>query len=223
MPWLYRASQVLLTPPVRWFWMLRVFGAENVPATGPVLLASNHTSYVDPWFLGGVFPRGPIRFLINDSWFERSRGWRFVFEANGVIPAVTGDPIETVRRVTAALAEGAVVGVFPEGRISRDGRMSRGRLGVGWMAAASGAPVVPCAVRGAFDSIPRHKRLPRRRPVHVHIGEPIRFPGAPVARPDSSEVQKFMGDLMRTIRTLAGHEDALPESALPLDAGEISR
>ena len=200
--WLYEAN-LAFSPAIRWFWKARVFGADRVPPSGPLLVAMNHASYLDPWFLGATFPRAPIRWLINERWYYRSRIWTVAFRAWGVIPVATGHPVETVGRVVAALQTSDVVGVFPEGRISSDGKPSPGRSGVGWMAARSGVPVVPCGLRGSFQALPRQKYIPTRHPLELHIGEPMRFPGAPVPSPKPAEIQAFVADLMGSIRQLA--------------------
>lgn len=204
--WLYRASLVLRRPVLR-FCRGSTHGADRVPVEGPVLLAANHASYLDPWLLAALFPRNPIRFLINDSWYDRSVVWRAFFRSHGVIVARRGDYRATIRRVVGALSCGDVVGVFPEGRLSTDGRPSPARSGVGLMAAESGAPVVPCGLRGAFDLLPRHRRLPRRHPVSLHIGTPIAFPGAPLVKPEAGAVRDFAEAVMREIQRLSGHPE----------------
>lgn len=200
--WLYRAN-LAVAAPLLWFWSARTFGGERVPSEGPLLVAANHASYLDPWLLGGLFPRRPVRYLINEPWFRRSAAWTRAFEGFGVIPAVAGDPEATIGRVLGALSRGEVVGIFPEGRISRNGNLGPGRSGIGRIAAASGVPVVPCAIRGAFESLPRHRRIPRRHPVHLHIGEPVRFPGAPDPQPDRARVRAFVDGIMASIAGLA--------------------
>ncbi len=177
-----------------------------MPASGPLLVAANHSSFADPWHLGASFPRGPIRFLVNEPWYRRSRGWTFFFEQNGAISTVAGNSVATVRRVVDALDRGDLVGVFPEGRISHDGNPGSARSGIGWMSALSGVAVVPCGLRGAFEALPRQRKIPRRRPVELHIGDPLAFPGAPLSRPDPDDVLAFVGRVMASILELAGRE-----------------
>ncbi len=113
-----------------------------------------------------------------------------------------------------ALARGELVGIFPEGRISHDGRMNEVRHGVGWIAALSGAPVLPCGLRGDYAALPRQRRFPRRHPVELFVGRPLRFPGGPVARPAPAAVHAFTCEVAAEIARLAGQEDRV-EAVLP--------
>jgi 1-acyl-sn-glycerol-3-phosphate acyltransferase len=219
--WLNDLSCNLLFGPPRIFWRTRAFGAERVPQRGPLLVACNHSSFLDPWFIAMIIPRRRLRFLINSRWYDRSRLWRFFFDSNGVLPASTNKPVETIGRVVVALRNGDVVALFPEGRISRDGRIQRGHAGIGWMAALSSVPVLPCGLRGNSDALPRGRFVPRPRPVHLHIGAPLVFPGSPLDRPDPGQVNAFAGSVMEQVCRLAGQEDRIPNCAprVALDLG----
>lgn len=178
-------------------------------ALGPVV------GLVDPWFLGMAFPR-PIRYLITRQWYERSRAWRAVFGALGTVPVRAEDPRATVDAVCGILARGEVVGVFPEGRISRDGRLQRFRPGLAWIAARSGAPVVPVGIRGSFRSLPRHRRVPRPVRVTVHVGHPLLYPGAPSQGcPAPDESLHFQDAVFREVRRLVGEAD--PGTGSPVE------
>jgi len=171
-----------------------------------LIVAANHASFLDPWFLGIVFPR-PVRYLITRDWYDRSPLWRAFFRANGTIPVSARDAEETIASVCEALGRGEAVGIFPEGAISRDGKMRRLRPGVALIAARSGAPVLPVGLRGSFEALPRHRRLPRFCRVTVHVGETLRFPGAPVEGTVSREaIRGFLDRLRAEIARLAGQE-----------------
>jgi 1-acyl-sn-glycerol-3-phosphate acyltransferase len=196
--------QRLGSPLFRLAWGLETHGTEHVPATGGVLLCPNHASYLDPWWIGNSLTMRSWRNLITDRWYDRNAVLRALFRASGTIPTATGRPGTTVSRVLTAVAAGDAVTVFPEGGISRDGRLRRGRVGVAWMAAATGAPVLPCGIRGGFEAFPRSRRIPRFRPVEIHVGAPIRFPGAPEpSRPSPEATESFLTELMARIATLA--------------------
>jgi 1-acyl-sn-glycerol-3-phosphate acyltransferase len=207
---LYRTSLVVIAPPARRLCPLRAVGAP-VPDP-PWILAANHSSFLDPFIIGAILSRRPIRWLIDAPWYERSPLWRRIFAGFGTIPTAPRRPQETVARVVAALREGEPVGVFPEGGISHDGRIQPLRNGIGWMAALSGAPVLPCGLRGAYEFLPRHRRLPRRRPVTLHVGEPMPFAGGPVAEPDPAEITRFVAAVATRMCQLAGQPDRIPDT-----------
>ncbi len=200
--WMQRASRPLI-PLFRLLWGGPVRGAAHVPPGGPLLVAPNHASFLDPWILGTASPRTPLRYVITARWYRRSRVWRGFFESNGVIPTDPERPADTIERVLAALAAGDAVVVFPEGRISATGQLGRGRPGLGWMAALSGAPVVPCGLRGNYELLPRHRRVPRAHPVSLTFGPARVFPGGACAIPDPLAVTRFVGEVMDDLCELA--------------------
>ena len=127
------------------------------------------------------------------------------FDANGTVPTSTKDPEGTFEAVRSALDRGRTVCVFPEGRISKDGRMRRFRSGIAWIAARTGAPVVPVGVRGAFESISRDRRWPKRCEVSLHIGKVRRFPELPDGQePSMQDLLKFRDELHADVLQLAG-------------------
>ncbi len=206
MAWLYE-SQRVLAPAVRWYFRLRAVGADRIPRTGGVILCPNHASFLDPWFVGYALLERSWRNLIDDDWYDRNALLRSFFRSWGTIPTATGRPETTVGRVVAAVREGAAVTVYPEGHISHDGALRRGRRGVALIAAETGAPVIPCGIRGNFRALPRQRRIPRRETVTVHVGEPMRFPGSPTGeRPPGPAVDAFTKELMGRIATLADVE-----------------
>lgn len=200
--WLYHAIRPLAYA-VRPLVHGRLEGGGHLPARGPVLLALNHASFLDPWLVGMLVPRAPVRFLINEGWYRRSRVWRGVFDAFGVVPASEAAPETTLDRVGETLARGEIVAVFPEGRISSDGSLGRAQLGLGWMAARSGAPVVPARLVGSHDVLPRQRRWPRRASVSLVLGPARRFAEVPVERPDREQVARFVDDVWNDLRGLA--------------------
>ncbi|MCU0229759.1 MAG: 1-acyl-sn-glycerol-3-phosphate acyltransferase [Acidobacteria bacterium] len=217
--WLY--SVLMTSPRLLWPYIrLRGVGLENVPARGPVIVASNHASFIDPWLIGCVFPLQPVRFLVTARWYDTSRFWRWFFDGHHCIAAALEDPVETIGRAVEGLREGATIGIFPEGRISHDGRMQRGRVGLGWAAALSGAPVVPAALHGSYAVLPRSRRLPRPGRIELRIGAPRVFPAS--ANPDAVAVRDFVGDVMEDLCRLSGQTDRIdavrPRVAVDLGA-----
>ena len=205
--WLYhltRASRPLFGV----VWRMRLAGAvDAIPRSGPIILVANHSAFIDPWILGPfLFPR-PVRFLISTQWYDRSAVWNYVFRSYRTIP-MQHEASKTLDAALEALRAGSVVGIFPEGRISYDGHTQRFRTGVCYLAARSGVPVIPAGIRGAFESLPRSRRLPKRGRVTVTVGEPLTFPQSPrEGTPSRKDVREFRDRLFAEVSHLAGQAE----------------
>jgi 1-acyl-sn-glycerol-3-phosphate acyltransferase len=191
--------------------LIRTEGREHLPATGAVILASNHLSFIDSVVIRLATPRR-VSFLAKAEYFTGRgvRGWlvRWFFTAVGSVPVRRGShraaqaSLETAREVLAA---GNVFGIYPEGTRSLDGRLYRGRTGVGWLALTTGAPVVPVALDGTERLQPVGKRLPRPHRVTVRFGQPLTFTGDP----GSARARRVVTDeVMHAIGALSGQERA---------------
>lgn len=155
-----------------WFRLARI-GREHIPARGPVLLASNHRSFLDPWLIA-VCARRPIYFMAKRELFDdRLQAW--LLNALGAFPVCRDESDETAMETARALLErGEAVLIFPEGTRTRSGALRKPRRGIGRLALETGAPVVPIAVLGSE----RARRGWRIRPVKLRVrcGRPLTFP-----------------------------------------------
>jgi 1-acyl-sn-glycerol-3-phosphate acyltransferase len=198
--------RLLVTPWARVYFRLQSIGLERLSWERPFILAPNHVSMLDWGFISYFLPR-QVRFVVDRSYYEHplmGMGLR----VNGAIPVSVGRPdLASQRMLRAVLAAGEPLILFPEGRISTDGRPGRAHPGVVSLAAATGTPIVPVAVRGAFDAFPRWVRVPRPRPVTVVFGSPL-APPPPAGR---AEQQRQVDALMARITALLdGDEPAEP-------------
>ena len=158
-----------------------VEGADKVPATGPVILASNHLSFIDSIFLPLVIERDMV-FLAKSEYFTGKglKGWatKMFFKGTGMLPIdrsggkASEASLNTGLRV---LAEGHVLGIYPEGTRSPDGKMYRGRTGIARMVLESGVPVVPVAMIDTEKAMPIGSKLPKLRRIGIIFGEPLDF------------------------------------------------
>lgn len=205
--WLYRFTCRFILPVLRIYVRgRRICETGGVPATGPLIVVVNHSSFLDGWFIAMLFPR-EVHYLMNDRWFSKSPIWNAFFRWNGVVPVRSDDPRATLEAACTVLAKGEVLGIFPEGKITSDGRLQRFRSGFARMAARSGAPVVPVGMRGAYACLPRHHRFPRSVPIHMHIGTPRVFPGSPTdAAPAVEDLRRFVDILFDDVRGLSALE-----------------
>ena len=208
--YLYWVMKVVLTPIMTVAFRPRIEGLANVPKRGPALLACNHTSYLDWLLLPLVVRTRRISFLAKMEYFTRrglrGRAQAYFFSATGQVPVDRAGAHASqgaLLTATRLLREGRLVGVFPEGTRTRDGRLNRGRTGVARMAAATGAPVIPCATVGTFDIAPPGARLPRPHKIAVRFGSPM--PGLP-KEPTAEQLREWTDELMARICVLSEQE-----------------
>jgi len=172
---------------LRLLFRLRVLGAENLPHTGPVLLAGNHTGFLDGPIVFMMLPR-PSHFLVKSELY--SGPWAKVLEFARQIPVHRGTPDRTaLRRALDVLGADGVLGVFPEGTRG-EGRLETVQHGIGYLALRAGCPVVPVVCTGTADALPKGKLLPRfRAPIDVVFGPAFRIEvsGDPRARASVAE------------------------------------
>jgi 1-acyl-sn-glycerol-3-phosphate acyltransferase len=191
----------------------RAWGVKNVPRRGPVILASNHLSFSDHFFGPLPLPRKVI-FLGKSEYFT-GRGLkglisRAFFTGVGVIPLDRGGGEASERAITTSLrvlASGNVLGIYPEGTRSPDGRLYRGKTGVARLAVESGAPVVPCAMIDTFQLQPPGRLWPdlRVRP-GVRFGEPMDFSCYDGQEADGKLLRTITDEIMQAIAKLSGQE-----------------
>jgi 1-acyl-sn-glycerol-3-phosphate acyltransferase len=174
-------------------------GLEHLPRRGPVIVVSNHVSYMDAIILGSASPR-PIHFIVL-QWMYDLLAIRWFYWGMGTIPVRAGSDARGIRRALRTLSAGHVVGVFPEGSRSADGRVREAQPGAALLAALSGAPVVPAFIDGARDSMPVGTRFPRPARIHVRFGPALRFPPGRGAR-DREALQEFAQRMETSIRDL---------------------
>jgi 1-acyl-sn-glycerol-3-phosphate acyltransferase len=206
--WLYHLITTT-APVVGAYWRLSPEGAfDAVPKQGPVLIAANHSCFLDPWLVTMV-NRRDISWLTTRQWYDRSWFWKKFFDAQGVLPVQAEDPQGTIERMSLHLERGKIVGIFPEGRISYDGKIHRFRPGLSRVAARTGVPVVPVGIRGSYESLPRTRRFPRPSKISIHYGEPRTFPGSPIPGPPPRAASvAFQQQVFDDIVRLSGRQAA---------------
>ena len=183
----------------RGFFALRVEGEEHVPQAGPVILAPNHVSYLDPVVVG-VSVRRRVHFMAKKELFRNPlMGWLLRGVQAYPVTRERVDP-STLKRTLSLLAAGQVILMFPEGTRGDGRSLGPAKPGIAVIAARSGAPVVPVFHWGAERILPRGSRCPRRAPLRVRFGPPLRFHGD--VRADREAVEAFSRHLMGAIASL---------------------
>lgn len=193
----YQAVRLVLRPFLRMAFEMVGRGEEHIPRSGPYLLAYNHVSMLD-WAFACYFLPEPVRFVVDRDYFDL-RLLRPPMRIVGAIPAYTDRPdLTAYRRARAVLAAGDPLVLTPEGRISRTGRPGAAQPGIVALAAAQGVPILPAAIRGAFEVFPRHRRLPRPGHVSVTFGRLL----PPPAAQDRAAQRALAGRLITHITAL---------------------
>ena len=201
-------KHVLLGPVLRLLFRPRAVGLENVPAEGPAILAANHLSFLDDLLLPLVVPRRKVVFLAKAEYFDR---WylRWFFRGASVIPVrreSRSAAEAAIRAGVEALGRGHLLGIFPEGTRSPDGRLYRGRTGVARLALESGAPVIPVAILGTFEALPYHRRVPRPGRVEIRFGRPLTFDRHRDRPADRFLLRSVTDEVMYEIMLLSGQQ-----------------
>ncbi|MGH2683560.1 MAG: lysophospholipid acyltransferase family protein [Actinomycetota bacterium] len=170
-------KHLLVGPFLRLVYRPKATGLENVPETGPAILASNHLSFVDSLFIPVLLKRKVV-FLGKSDYFDSWRTRWFV-RSVGVIPVRRegGAASEAaIRAGIKVLQEGNIVAIYPEGTRSPDGRLYRGKTGIARMALEAQAPVIPVSVKGTDRVMPIGARVPRLRGrLEITYGAPLLF------------------------------------------------
>jgi 1-acyl-sn-glycerol-3-phosphate acyltransferase len=221
-PFVYWPLRALLMPVFLVYLRMKRIGREHLPRTGPLLLASNHRSFLDP-FVIGMLLRRPVYYMAKRELFER-RWQAWILNALGAFPIDRGagdrDAMDTAR---AILERGDCVVVFPEGTRVRPGPLGEPKRGVGRLALETGAPVAPVAVIGS-DAVRRGWRIRPRR-VRLRVGAPLRYPTVEQCSPAlaAAVTERIWACVSLQWDWLGGAEDTAPELVPQAPPREISR
>ena len=218
---MYSVVHAVVAPVSKLIWRPTVTGLDNVPSTGPVILASNHLSFADSLVIPIVAPR-KVAFLAKSDYFTgtglKGTASRLWFEGLGMLPVDRDDSKAALASLDTALevlGRGEAFGIYPEGTRSRDGRLYRGRTGVAHLALTAGACVVPVGVTGTEKLQPVGARFPKVVPVTVTFGEPIEVAGRYDGVPLGKARREVTDEIMRAIQALTGQEEAGVYNARP--------
>jgi 1-acyl-sn-glycerol-3-phosphate acyltransferase len=210
----YGIARLVLRPLFFLFLRPQITGRENMPLTGPVILASNHLSFIDSIVIPLASPRR-VAYLAKSEYFTGHgfSGWltRTLFTALGAQPVER----ETHRAAQGALdtalgvlRSGIAFGLYPEGTRSKDGRLARGKTGVAWLALTADCPVVPVAVAGTERVQPVGARWPRPHRISITFGTPLTFPEQR-GQAGRGPARRLVTDrVMEAIADLSGQEKA---------------
>ena len=223
----------ILKPLFRGFYRIRVEGIENVPKKGPAIIAANHLSFLDSFFIPMAVRWRKMTYLAKADYFK---SWKtsWFFKSVGQISCEREGGEKSQQSLQIALEvleQGKLLGIYPEGTRSPDGRLHRGRTGVARLALAAGVPVVPCGTVGTEDVMPKSAKFPRLRgriPVTIKFGKALDFSRYSGQERDRIVLRSVTDEILYEIMQLSGQEYVdeyasrtatipLPESARALE------
>ena len=204
----YWVLKAILSPVLRFFFNVKVEGAENIPADGPVIMASNHISFCDSIFLPLVLKRR-ITFVAKAEYFDDPKTAWF-FRAVGQIPirreggSASQRALETARGV---LESGGTFGIYPEGTRSPDGKLYKGHTGIARLALQTKAPIVPVAMIGTREAQPIGQVMPKLfMPITISFGRALTYDDLTDRVDDRQVLRNIADEVMYELRELSGQE-----------------
>jgi 1-acyl-sn-glycerol-3-phosphate acyltransferase len=209
---LYRATELIGYPLVRWYFRPEVTGLEHLPRTGAVILAANHLSAADEVFTP-VSARRQVAYFAKAEYFN-GPGWRGkararLFREFGHVPVDRDDPRAagaTIATGAELLAAGRVLGIYPEGTRSPDGRLYKFHTGVARLALRSGAPVVPVGLVGTDKVLCPGDRRWHRAQIGVHFGAALDFSGRQADERSARVLREVTEAVRLAIQQLSGQD-----------------
>jgi len=230
MYWVFKA---VLKPLLRALYGIKVEGLDNVPKKGPAIIAANHLSFLDSFFIPLVVRWRTVTYLAKADYFK---SWKtaWFFRMAGQIPTEREGGKKSEAALNTALGvlkEGSLLGIYPEGTRSPNGKLHRGRTGVARLALAAGTPIVPCGLVGTPEVMPIDAKLPRLRgrpKVIVRFGKPLDLSRFSDQERDRFVLRSITDELMYEIMMMSGQEYVdeyasrkatvpMPESARPIE------
>lgn len=238
MYWVFKA---VLKPLLLLIYRIRVEGLENVPRNGGAIIAANHVSFLDSFFIPLVIKRRRVTYLAKADYF-RSKKTAWFFHAAGQIPCEREGGKKSQQSLGIALEVldgGNLLGIYPEGTRSPDGRLHRGRTGVARLALSAGATVVPCGLVGTDEVMPKNRRFPRllhrrrRIGVVVRFGKPLDFSRYAGKERDRFVLRSVTDEIVYEIMQLSGQQYVdeyasrtatlpMPEATRPVDGIDLT-
>jgi 1-acyl-sn-glycerol-3-phosphate acyltransferase len=210
----YLIARLILRPLFLLVFRPHVRGRENVPVTGPFIIASNHLSFIDSMAIPLMAPRR-VGYLAKAEYFTGHgiKGWftRTLFTALGALPVERQDhraAQEALDTAMTVLKAGGGFGVYPEGTRSRDGKLARGKTGVAWLALTADCPVVPVGITGTDRIQPIGARYWRPHRFSVTFGELLTFPEHRGQAGKGKARREVTDRIMNAIADLTGQEKA---------------
>ncbi len=202
----YKASKVVVAPILKATWRFKTAGVHHFPETGGAILASNHLSYLDSYFIPAIAPR-MVYFVSKAEHFDKPLQ-RWFFKKWGVIPLQRGAGDNAAfDKSLEILGEGNYLGLHPEGTRSTDGKLHKGHTGVARLALMADVPVIPIGIIGTDRILPKGANLPSlKHRCEMNVGKPMRFDEFRGMENDRKVVRDITDRIMAAIKDLSRQE-----------------
>lgn len=208
----YLLKYVLLGPLLRLVFRPRIEGLDHVPSSGAAIVAGNHLSFADHFLMPAILKRR-ITFLAKAEYFTgpglKGRLTAFFFRSAGQIPVDRSGKEAgqaAIREGLGVLRKGELLGIYPEGTRSHDGRLYKGKVGVAVMALQARVPVVPCAMIGTFEAQPPGRVIPRIHPIAIRFGKPLDFSRYAGMENEKAVLRAITDEIMYAVLSLSEQE-----------------
>ncbi|MDD9376440.1 lysophospholipid acyltransferase family protein [Streptomyces sp. ZAF1911] len=205
-------KHVILGPLLRLLFRPRIEGLENIPEDGAAIIAGNHLSFSDHFLMPAILKRR-ITFLAKAEYFTgpgvKGRLTAAFFRSAGQIPVDRSGKDAgqaALREGLGVLSKGELLGIYPEGTRSHDGRLYKGKVGVAAMALGAAVPVVPCAMVGTFEIQPPGQKIPKIRRVTIRFGRPLDFSRYEGMEGERAVLRAITDEIMYEVLALSGQE-----------------
>lgn len=205
-------KRIFLGPVLKLLFRPWVKGLDNIPAEGPAIIASNHLSFSDSIFMP-LMVRRPVVFLAKSEYFTgtgiKGRLTALFFRLTNQLPMDRSGGAASATSLSAGeeiLKSGGILGIYPEGTRSPDGRLYRGKTGVAKLILATGVPVIPVAMIGTDKVQPIGRRIPNIRRVGIIVGEPMDFRRYAGMGDDRFIQRSVTDEIMYALMRLSGQE-----------------
>tara|TARA_Y100001936_G_scaffold234480_1_gene261626 strand:- start:1409 stop:2125 length:717 start_codon:yes stop_codon:yes gene_type:complete len=189
---------------LKFYHRVDVTNPEYIPKLGAGVIASNHMSHLDGIIINAVtayHTRRKINFLAAEDVYNKNFLFRFLCDLGNTIPVQrsTSDRVALLK-VIKLLKKDNLVGLFPEGQRSRDGKIGEGKMGVAIMALKTGTPIIPLAINGTFQAFPRKTKMIKPEKVKLKFGSPLKF--SIEKKPDKKRIEDVTKQIMNEIKKL---------------------
>ncbi len=170
----YKTATALFFALSKIFFSYKIYGQENIPKRGGLIIASNHASYFDPVFVG-IGTHRVLSYMARESLFKNFLFGRLIRLVNTFPVKRDTQDIAAMRHALLRLKAGKALLIFPEGRRSTDGNLQKAKAGISFLTHTAGVPVVPVYVGGSFKVLPKGRSFIKLAPVSVRFGAPLDF------------------------------------------------